>query len=120
MKTPAGRAVPRPDMTHRALETEVILENGSKVIVLNIHSDSESGFVHEVAQGLSACYPTGPAVIIGDLQIGKVDGGHVRIVSDLAHDLGVPPEHLSTSPPLLTRVISTSPFCCQFKLKGLV
>lgn len=111
---------PRPDMAHRALETEIMLEDGSPIILLNIHSDSQSMFLHDATQGLSAWYPNGPAVVIGDLQIGKVEGGHARIVTDLAHDLGVPPEHLSVSPPLLTRVVSASPFCCQFKLKGLV
>ena len=110
-----------PDMAHRSLETGVILEDGTRIMVVNIHGDSNSDLTEKVTRGLNAWYPSDPAVVLGDFQIGKIDGGHSRVVADLASYLEVSVDDLSTTPPLLTRTVPTTPnvFCCQFKFKNL-
>lgn len=120
-KTPArGRATSSAvlygDSAHRALATMCALEDGTTVSVLNFHGD-EKGLTRQQVRAFNTLHPKGPAIVLGDAQIGKVDGNHAQVTSDIAADIGVPREHLHTTPPLLTRVRSSTPnvFCAQFK-----
>jgi hypothetical protein len=107
-------------VSHRALESSIRIDDERSVAVLNIHGDT-GGFTRERTRLFSQRHPCGPVLVVGDFQIGKVDGGHARVMKDFADDLGVPIEHLTSSPPLLTRSVPTTPnvFCPQFKFKNV-
>jgi hypothetical protein len=107
------------DSAHRALATVCVLEDGTTVSVLNFHGD-QNGLTRTQVRAFNALHPTGPAIVLGDAQIGKVDNGHAQVTSDIATDLGIPREHLHATPPLLTRARSATPnvFCVQFKFKN--
>lgn len=117
----AGRLMVHPDnaYAHRSIMTCIRVGN-TFVAVLNVHSDVgpyRRATTIKFAETCSKLIPTPVPVVMGDLQIGKIDAKdkHSRVFSDMAIDLGVPSLH--TTPSIYTKVSESTPnvFCCQMK-----
>lgn len=108
------------DDAHRALITELKLDNGTSIALLNLHGDTD-GLTRSKVREVASDFPDYMIVVAGDLQIGKVFGEYGTVVRELQEDLRASADQLSTTPPIITRAIGTNPnvFCCQFKFKNL-